>query len=125
MEPMKLSTIFAVYAVAAAACIAVGVAIVATLRKGLVAYFKETVGQGDVAALFVRLTLTILVLGVVGAVVGATFAAEPKHWLDLVWGAAGQVKALGSSLVTYLLVFAMAFLAFFLLARLLDKKKRG
>lgn len=116
--------VFSVYCVFTVISAAFVVGVAYLLHRGLKAFFSEVCGKKEIVAFFVMLAEMALVLGGVGAAIGATYGdSAGKNWLTLTWSAAGQVSASISGLLSLLKVFVVAFLIFFVAGKFLVAKK--
>ena len=115
---MNDSTVMIVYSLANIVWIAIVLGIVKALHNGLRTFFDKVFIEREIGSLFVRMTETALVLGGVGAAIGATYQSEAgKNWLTLVWSVAAQVNEGVKTIMILIMVLLAVFLLFFAIGK--------
>jgi hypothetical protein len=112
------SIVIIVYCLANIIWIAVILRIIKVLHKGLQTFFDKVFMEKEIGSLFVRMTEIALILGGVGAAIGATYeSGAGKNWLTLVWSVANQVDESIKMIVILIMVLLVAFLLFFAIGK--------
>ncbi len=119
---MEKTTFIQTYLLTFAFCIAVTIALIILINKGLRKFFENLSQDNDIANFFVKLTNIIILLGGIGAALKSGYQTDEKsNWLTLIWDSAAQAQESLGRLFLTLMILAVTFFILHLIARRISK----